>query len=153
VSIRYAITQEREAIIYHFNHSFIFLQLLLIQPGGPSNSHEEAKPIVDAAKRAGVKHIVFVSGANNDQADKKYVLGTRHLHTEQYIRENGIKLTALRPTSFYTNLLTHNAATIKWQNSIILPIKENQKMNFVSNEDIAAIASVVLTELGKLRSE
>jgi uncharacterized protein YbjT (DUF2867 family) len=63
---------------------------------------QQGKNVVDAVKRAGIKHLVFTSVSNADDAtgiphfDSKYEI-------EQYILSSNVDYTILRPVSFMEN--------------------------------------------------
>jgi len=122
-------------------------KVLLIQTNSPDSS-VEGKLIVDAAKKAGVKHIVKLSALNITEKPNKYKLGDAHARTENYIKEAGIQLTSLRPASFCSNLPNFWSHTIKSQNTIYWNVKDDVKVNWVANDDIAAVAVAALTEPG-----
>lgn len=60
---------------------------------------EEHHNFIDAAKMAGVKHIVYISFYNNKK-DATFTLSRDHYQTEKYIKEQGLKYTFLRD-NFY----------------------------------------------------
>ncbi|KAF2019491.1 NAD(P)-binding protein [Aaosphaeria arxii CBS 175.79] len=67
-------------------------------PGGVEEEKEQGRTFVDAAVRAGVKHIVFssVSGSEDERVEhfhSKY-------HIEKYIQASGLKWAVIRPVGF-----------------------------------------------------
>ena len=60
---------------------------------------EEHHDFIDAAKIAGVEHIVYISFYNNKK-DATFTLSRDHYQTEKYIKEQGLKYTFLRD-NFY----------------------------------------------------
>ena len=60
---------------------------------------EEHHNFIDAAKIAGVEHIVYISFYNNKK-DATFTLSRDHYQTEKYIKEQGLKYTFLRD-NFY----------------------------------------------------
>jgi uncharacterized protein YbjT (DUF2867 family) len=73
------------------------------QERGVQAEEEQGKRVVDAAKHAGIQHLIYASVGG---ADRKS--GVPHFeskwHVEQYIRALGVPATILRPTTFMTNL-------------------------------------------------
>lgn len=73
------------------------------QERGAQAEEEQGKRVADAAKRAGVQHLVYASVGGADRNS-----GVPHFeskwHVEQYIRALGVPATILRPTTFMTNL-------------------------------------------------
>jgi uncharacterized protein YbjT (DUF2867 family) len=98
-----------------------------------------------AAKAAGVKHIVKLSGRHvNSDFFSGTALAKWHTESEQRLQSLGIPWTILRPGSFASNFLL-------WfdrQNSaIFLPVGEG-KDSFIDPRDIAACAAKLLTTSG-----
>jgi uncharacterized protein YbjT (DUF2867 family) len=100
----------------------------------------QSKNLVDAAKKAGVKHIVHLGVfAEWDCTDPHF---TWHLLVESYIKASGMAWTHLHPNMFMENLLTlfspkGDILTIYWK---------NRTMGWVAVADIAAVAGTVLRE-------
>ncbi len=84
----------------------------------------------------------------SEKKPRGYKLGDAHLRTEQYIKDAGIALTSLRPSSFYSNLANFWSHTIKTQSTIYWNVKEDAKISWISNDDIAAVAVAALTQPG-----
>ena len=73
--------------------------LLMISAKENPKRVEEHHDFIDAAKMAGVEHIVYISFYNNKQ-DATFTLSRDHYQTEKYIKEQGLKYTFLRD-NFY----------------------------------------------------
>ncbi|MBL8148433.1 MAG: SDR family oxidoreductase [Blastocatellia bacterium] len=102
--------------------------------------------IVEAAKKAGVSHIVKLSGLGAD-LEPGIQLGRWHRATERIIEESEIAFTHLRPNSFMQNYLTFYGHTIKTQNSFYLP-QGDGKISLIDTRDIASVAVAVFTKDG-----
>ena len=80
----------------------------LLSPSLPQQVEQQRK-FVDAAKRAGVRHIVKLSGAgaseNNPQQFARW-----HWQAEQHIRNSGIPFTFVQPVYFMQNFLGKDTA-------------------------------------------
>ena len=65
---------------------------------------EQGRAAIDAAKAAGVQHLVFMSVADAEFFDHH----VKHLHAkvalEKYLRESGVPFSILRPCAFFENL-------------------------------------------------
>ena len=65
---------------------------------------EQGRAAIDAAKTAGVDHLVFMSVADAEFFDRH----VKHLHAkvalETYLRESGVPYSILRPCAFFENL-------------------------------------------------
>jgi uncharacterized protein YbjT (DUF2867 family) len=104
---------------------------------------------VQAAKEAGVKHIVRLSGMGAD-APQPITVGKWHREVEKAIEDSGIDYTFLRPNSFMQNYINYAAHTIKAQNAFYFP-QGDGKMSYVDARDVAAVAATALTKEGYLR--
>src|SRR5260370_19438183 len=102
-----------------------------------------ANAFVDAAKRAGVRHVGKLSAIGADAAPL-YTFGKWHAANEQHIRESGLAFTFLRPNSFMQNFITYFQPH---DGTIYLPWG-NGKASFVDTRDIAAVAAEALTSDG-----
>jgi len=97
------------------------------------------KPAIDAAKRAGVRHVVLLSamGAN---ADPSAPMRQAELHLEQ----SGLAWNTLRPNWFMQNFHTFWLPAIQATGNILLPVG-SAKGSFIDTRDIAAVAAALLT--------
>lgn len=100
--------------------------------------------LLEASKRAGVRHVVKFSAMT---ADPKSPARFPRLHgqTEQQVRASGMTWTFLRPTFFMQNLL--GLAEMVRSGTIYQPAGDS-KATFVDIRDIAAVAVKALTESG-----
>jgi uncharacterized protein YbjT (DUF2867 family) len=96
--------------------------------------------LVDAAKSAGVRHIVKLSAIGADQA-ARFTLGRWHGATDQYIRDSGLAFTLLRPNSFMQNFINYFPPR---DGVIYLPWGEG-RASFVDTRDVGAVAAEALT--------
>ena len=101
---------------------------------------------VEAAKKAGVKHIVRLSVMGAD-AEPEHPLANLHHQVEKMIETSGMSYTLLRPNSFYQNYITFTGSTIKTQNAFYLPMGDG-KISLVDVRDVAAVAATALTQSG-----
>jgi NAD(P)H dehydrogenase (quinone) len=97
---------------------------------------------IDAAKAAGVQHIVYTSLVDLDNNDSP--LGADHKLTEQYIRDSGLTYTMLR-NALYMNGLIDQAIAMLVNGSVQ---SSNQGAAYVTREDCAAAAAAVLATGG-----
>lgn len=105
---------------------------------------------VAAAKRAGVKRIVKLSGMfplsdpGDPRSDSTVELGRLHRETERHVEASGAEWTFLRPNSFYQNYLVFSGATIRAHNAFYLPYGD-AKISLIDARDVAAVAVAALT--------
>ena len=118
-------------------------RLLMLAPPAP-NAHELEMNLLEAAKKAGIRHIIKFSAMTADPASKAR-FPRSHGQTEQQIRASGIAWTFLRPTFFMQNLL--GLADMVRGGTIYQPAADS-KAAFVDTRDIAAVAVKALTEAG-----
>jgi uncharacterized protein YbjT (DUF2867 family) len=118
-------------------------QVLLLSSPDPKQVELQGN-MVEAAKKAGVRHIVKFSAMTADP-NSPSMFPRWHGQTEQQIRESGMQWTFLRPTFFMQNFLGL-AGMIK-QGTIYQPAGD-AKAGFVDAADIAAVAVEALTEPG-----
>ena len=118
-------------------------KIYLLVPGTPQMPAQEAAAI-DAARRAGVKHVVkhSVMGAR----EPAIALARLHRTSESVIEASGLAWTFVRPGSFMTNALDW-APSIKSQGAVFQPLGEG-RVAMVDPRDIAAVAVKALTEPG-----
>ncbi|MDQ3004953.1 MAG: SDR family oxidoreductase, partial [Chloroflexota bacterium] len=117
-------------------------KMFLLRPPHITNIKRDMYPCIDAAKRAGVKHVVFLSliGIENT----KYV---PHYKVETYLKEVNMQTTFLRCSFFMQNLNTTHRKEIKERNEIFVPVG-NAKTSFIDVRDIGAVAALALTQEG-----
>jgi uncharacterized protein YbjT (DUF2867 family) len=116
-------------------------KLFLLSSGGT----EREGPVVDAAKKAGVRHVVKLSvwGAEGE----KVQFGREHRPIEKRIEASGLAWTFLRPNSFMQNYVVYQAGTIKSQGAFYLPDRD-ARISVIDTRDIGAVAAKALTESG-----
>jgi uncharacterized protein YbjT (DUF2867 family) len=99
-------------------------------------------PVINAAKRAGVKHVVFLSLIGIEKATF-----VPHYKVEQYLKEVGLQTTFLRCSFFMQNLNTTHRKEIQERNEIFVPVGK-AKTGFIDVRDIGAVAAVALSQKG-----
>ncbi|MEX0879327.1 MAG: SDR family oxidoreductase [Thermoanaerobaculia bacterium] len=114
---------------------------LLTPPGGT----EREVAVVDAAKKARVKHLVKLSvwGADGEA----FVFGRGHRAVERTIEASGLPWTFLRPNGFMQNFSTAHVAEIRNQGAFVL-CGADGAYGIIDARDIGAVAAKVLTEPG-----
>jgi uncharacterized protein YbjT (DUF2867 family) len=102
--------------------------------------------VIEAAKRAGVQHIVKLSTL--EATDHKIQVGKWHYEREERIRASGLDWTFLRPGMFMSNSIEWWAESIKGQGSVFFPGGKKGKVAPIDPRDVARVAAVVLTQPG-----
>lgn len=100
--------------------------------------------VIEAAKRAGVQHIVKLSTL--EATEHKIKVGKWHYEREELIRASGLEWTFLRPGMFMSNTIEWWAETIKGQGSVFFPGGKKGKVAPVDPRDVAAVAALALTQ-------
>src|SRR5256886_8795210 len=117
-------------------------KVFLLPPLLP-NQLELMNRFVDAAKRAGVGHIVKLSAIGIDDETQPTAIKW-HSASERHIRESGVAFTFLQPNSFMQNFITYFPPR---NGAIYLPWG-NGTASFVDTRDIASVAAKALTSDG-----
>jgi uncharacterized protein YbjT (DUF2867 family) len=117
-------------------------KVFLLPPLLP-NQLDVMNAFVDAAKRAGVRHVVKLSAIGIDDESQPTAIKS-HDANERHIRESGVAFTFLRPNSFMQNFITYFPPR---NGAIYLPWG-NGTASFVDTRDIASVAAKALTSDG-----
>jgi len=94
----------------------------------------------NAAKSAGVKHVVKLSSLDVEQG---LAIGAWHERGEAAVRASGVPFTFVQPTGFMSNLLKW-APSIKAE-GVVRSSTGDGRRPFIHSDDIAAVAAKALT--------
>jgi NAD(P)H dehydrogenase (quinone) len=121
--------------------------MLLISTARVGTRVGQHRNAIEAAVRAGVKHIVYTStlGANNP--DHPAMVKIDHRATEEIIERSGAAWTFLRDSQ-YAEALTDAIAPAAIMNGSLHGMSGEGKVAFVSRSDCVACAVAVLTTPG-----
>jgi uncharacterized protein YbjT (DUF2867 family) len=86
-------------------------------------------------------------GALGSENPDKFIWGKEHHQADEMLKQAGLSVTSLRPSSFFTNFRKFDAANIK-QHKKIFKAAAEAKMNFIYPGDIAAVAVLALLSPG-----
>ncbi|MGZ3236899.1 MAG: SDR family oxidoreductase [Burkholderiaceae bacterium] len=100
------------------------------------------KNAVDAAKKAGVKHIVRLSGVGAEPNSPYLILRT-HGEADDYVKASGIPYTILQPVSFMQNFVNYNSHSIK-QDGAFYQAQADGKVSFIDVRDIGDVAAAIV---------
>lgn len=92
----------------------------------------------DAAKAAGVEHLVYTSVASANRKTGIPHFDTK-LQVEQHIKEIGLPATLLRPTAFMENFSTFFAPSA--EGIVRLPLRPETKLQWIALKDIGEFAA------------
>lgn len=112
----------------------------LLSPPGYTNQNELLNPVIDQAVVSGVQKLVLMTamGANADEA-------APFRKVERHLEQSGLAYNIIRPNWFMQNFHTFWIQGILEQGKVLLPVGK-AKGSFIDARDIAAVASVLLTQ-------
>jgi uncharacterized protein YbjT (DUF2867 family) len=114
-------------------------RIFVVPPPISPRQHEVLIPMLDAAKRAGVRHIVNLSTMSVEHDE---TLPLRR--AEKHLEESGMTYTLLRPNWFMQNCNGFLLGSINGQGGIYVPAAD-AKTSVIDIRDIAAVAVAALT--------
>jgi uncharacterized protein YbjT (DUF2867 family) len=107
------------------------------------NMVELSSSIIRAAKKAGVKHLVKLSGGGAEMD----TMAKWHRAVEKEMEQSGMAYTFLQSNTFMQNFVKFNSHTIRAQGAFYEPHGDG-KSAYIDARDIAQVAYRVLTEEG-----
>ena len=120
-------------------------RLFLMRPPAIADVEKYLFPLIEAAKDAGVRQVVFLS-LQGVQANR----ATPHHAVEAYLRRGAAPYTFLRPNFFMQNLATTYAERIRDHGEIFVPAGRSRTA-FIDARDIGRVAAAVFTQPGHQR--
>jgi len=120
-------------------------KVALISSADPEKMAVTQESFIDAAKVAGVRHIIKLSCLNADiHSPARFI--RMHGEIEKHLEDSGMAWTHIRPTHFMQNYLL-NAPTIAAQNAFYYPMGHNAVAP-IDVHDIAKVFYETLTAAG-----
>lgn len=114
--------------------------MFLMRPPQLSRPQTQMAPSLEAAKSAGVEHVVFLSLQG---ADRNTVVP--HAKLEAWLRGSGLTWTFVRPSFFMQNLTTTHLTDVRDRDELLLPAGTGATA-FIDVEDVADVAAVALAD-------
>lgn len=103
---------------------------------------------IEAAKRAGVTHVVKLSGGDAIvQEVTEAKIGHAHWQIEEALKASGLEWTILRPGFFMQNFL-NMAGMVKGQGKVMMPVPADVEVGMIDVRDTGDVAAAVLTGEG-----
>ena len=121
--------------------------LFMVSGSENPNRVQQHKDFIDAAKVAGISHVIYLSFYNASK-NSIFTLGRDHYATEEYIKENGFKYTFLRD-NFYADFfvdLCREYGEIKGPAG-------NGKVSAVVRSDVSEVVAKILENPGKWENQ
>lgn len=121
-------------------------RMFLLRPPHLSKPEKQMVPSLEAAKAAGVRHIVFLSlqGAEGNRF-------VPHASLEAWLHASGLDWTFVRASFFMQNLTTTHLSDIRDRDEIVVPAGTGATA-FVDTADVGAVAAVALVDPDRYRN-
>lgn len=116
----------------------------------PETETQWGKNVADAAKAAGVRHLVYSSIIGASEAGKIARFRAK-AEVERHIASLGISATILRPAVFMDNLLNPVIRNALWKGTLTTANAVNARQALVAVDDIGATAALVFQHPDRFR--
>ncbi len=119
-------------------------KMLLISGNDVAKRLQQHKNAIDAAKQAGVKHVIYTSfDRKKEDGSPLGILAQSHIETDRYLKESGLVWTIIRNT-LYADALPMFFGEDVLETGIFFPAG-NGKVPFATRRDMAEATAAVLT--------
>lgn len=121
--------------------------MFVVRPPQVSAVSRDMVPALEAARSAGVQHMVLLSlqGAERNPV-------VPHARLESWLRSSGLGWTFVRPSFFMENLSTTHAGDIRDRSALMVPAGRGRTA-FVAARDVAAVAAAALLDPASHRGQ
>jgi len=143
VTVRYSDFDKSESLTDAFKGGERMLMISTLQVGRRSAQHSAA---IDAAKKVGVRHIVYTSFVGIDPKNPALVVKD-HSQTEELLKKSGLDYTMLRDSLYAESLVTQAAVRSAEEGKWISASAEG-KIAFVAHDDCVQCGVAVLSSEG-----
>lgn len=123
----------------------VFAMTTMTSGRGTEGEVNDGILIADAAKSAGVEHLVYSSVGGAERHTKIPHFESKR-RVEEYVERLGLPATFVRPTFFYDNLLTQSSVPEDGVIVVRLPMPDDIPLQMVAVGDIGAVAAAVLID-------
>jgi NAD(P)H dehydrogenase (quinone) len=120
-------------------------RLLLVSATDLARRAEQHRAALDAAKAAGVRHVIYTSGLKPEPPNPA-VVAPSHYATEQALRHSGLDWTVLRNSLYADYQLPEASQAIA--TGVLVHNRGAGKVAYVARDDCARVAAAVLTGAG-----
>ncbi len=124
-------------------------KLYFVSSSDIENRNSQHKNVVDAVKEAGVKHVFYTSFVRKNETETSPIamIADSHLKTEQWLEASGVDYTILKHT-IYTDMIPIFLGDKLLETGVAYFPAGDGKVGFASRNDMAEVASVLLTTEG-----
>jgi len=122
--------------------ALVGIDAMLLLTGYHVDMLTHGKRMIDAAKQAGVRHIVHIGAWA--RADTGLAPALWHQLLEAYIERSGIGFTNLQPNYFMQNLVAMAGASIKAEQGAVYHYVGDARISWIDANDIGRVAAAVL---------
>lgn len=124
-------------------------QLYFISSSDVETRTEQHENVVNAAKEAGVKHVVYTSFIRKNETESSPIafVADSHIRTENSLKASGLNYTILKHSIYMDMLPLFLGDQLGETGIAYLPAGEG-KIAFTLRKDMAEVASVILTSTG-----
>ena len=123
--------------------------LYFVSASDIAKRQKQHENVVQAAKEAGVKHVVYTSFQRKNETESSPIvaIAAAHLLTEKLLKESGMTYTILKH-ALYSDVIPMFLGEDVLEKGIIYQSAGDGKVSFTSRSDMAEAAVIVLTEKG-----
>ncbi len=110
---------------------------------------EQHKHVVDAAKKAGIKQVVYTSFQRKDETPNSPIapVAQVHLQTEKWLKESGMTCTILKH-ALYSDVVPMFIGDQVLETGVVYQPAGDGKVSFASRSDMAEVGVNMLTSVG-----
>lgn len=129
-------------------------KLLFVSGNDLQNRIAHHQNVINAAKEAGVKQVVYTSFLRKNETDSSplWIVANSHIQTEKWLKESGIDYTILRNNLYMDFLPGFIGENVKESGVLYVPAKDG-KVGAVLRSEMAEAAASVLTNDGHAGKE
>ena len=146
VQVHRADFNDKAALVEAFRGAQHLFMVSTMEVG--SNRQQQHSNAVEAAKEAGVPHIVYTSFLTAGKQEVESFEVIDHKFTEKLIRESGIRWNFMRNNQ-YADAMAENQAAIAITSGKSISNTGSGRVGFVSRDDVAAVAAKLLQGKGE----